>query len=267
MEQITGKILGATSKAGYFLQGLRIESWPYALVDIIIVSIIIYSIYLLIRQTRAMRMLYGLIILIILMGVGYLLDLVLLNWILKYIMTMLVVAIPIVFQPELRNALEKIGRSRLMKDFSSISGEIEYIDQIVSAVDVLSKEKIGALMIIQRKTGLREYTEKGVQIDSKVSKEVLCTIFFPKSPLHDGAVIISEGRVEAAAVMLPVTENEFSTSYGSRHRAAIGITENSDALAIVVSEETGTVSLAESGKIDRRLSLERLKNKLELKLK
>lgn len=262
MESVSGKILGATYKAGYFLDGLKIDSWPYAVLDILIVATLLYAGYLLIRETRAMRMMYGLVILVVLMGAGYLLNLVLLNWILKYAMTMLVVAIPIVFQPELRNALEKIGRSGIIKELSNNTADDTDIDHIINAVKYLSKERIGALVVLQRKTGLREYTEKGVAINGDLTADLLCTIFYPKSPLHDGAVIIADGRIEAAAVMLPATENEFNTEFGSRHRAAVGIAENSDAVAIVVSEETGGVSLAVGGKIERRLSLERVRSKL-----
>lgn len=201
------------------------------------------------------------------MGIGYLLNLVLLNWILKYIMTMLMVAIPIVFQPELRNALEKIGRSGIIKELSSNTSDETYIDEIVSAVAFLSKERIGALIVAQRQTGLREYYEKGVLVDGKVTKDLLCTIFYPKSPLHDGAVIIIDDRVYAAAVMLPATENDFNTNFGARHRAAIGVTENSDAVAVVVSEETGFVSIAVGGKIEKRINMDKVKIKLNKLLK
>ncbi len=262
MESVSGKILGATYKAGYFLDGLKIDSWPYAILDVVIVAFLLYSGYLLIRGTRAMRMLYGLIILLIMMGAGYLLNLVLLNWILKYVMTMLMVAIPIVFQPELRNALEKIGRSGIIKDLSSGSSNTSYLEELISALIFLSKVKTGALIVIQRQTGLRDHCEKGVIIDGEVSKDLLCTIFYPKSPLHDGAVIIVDGKIDAAAVMLPVTENEYNTNYGARHRAAIGITENSDAVAIVVSEETGGISLAVAGKIEKRIPIDKVKMKL-----
>lgn len=261
MDGVTGKILGATNKAGYFLDGLKFSSWPFSALDIIIVSFLLYSAYLLIRETRAIRILYGLFFLIALMGLGYLLNLVLLNWILKYVMAMLVVAIPIVFQPELRNALEKIGRSGLIKDFSHRGGS-NYIEQLVLALEYFSDKKIGVLIVIQRQTGLRDYVEKGIIIDSEITKELLSTIFYPKTPLHDGAVIIANERIEAAAVMLPTTEADLSTQLGSRHRAAIGIAENSDAVAIVVSEETGIISMAVSGKMERRLSSEKLKLKL-----
>ncbi len=263
MESVSGKILGATYKAGYFLDGLKVDSWPYAILDVLIVAILLYMAYILIKGTRAMRMLYGLIVLLILMGIAYLLNLVLLNWILKYVMTMLMVAIPIVFQPELRNALEKIGRSNIIKDLSTSSSHITYLDEIISSVTFLSKEKIGALIVIQRQTGLRDYYEKGVIIDGEVTKDLLCTIFYPKSPLHDGAVIIIDNRIYAAAVMLPATENDFNTHYGARHRAAIGVTENSDAIALVVSEETGFISIAVGGKIERRINIEKIKIKLD----
>ena len=259
---MSGKILGATYKAGYFVDGLKFDNWPYALLDVAIVSAILYAGYLLIRETRAMRMLYGLVILVVLLGAGYLLNLTLLNWILKYAMTVLVVAIPVAFQPELRNALEKIGRSGIIKEISNGPADISDIDKIINAIKYLSSEKIGALIAIQRKTGLRDYTERGVMINGNLTSDLLCTIFYPKSPLHDGAVIIVDGKVEAAAVMLPVTENVYNTEFGSRHRAAIGITENSDAVALVVSEETGTISLVVSGKIERRISLDRMKVKL-----
>lgn len=263
MESVSGKILGATSKAGYFLGGLKIDSWPYVVLDILIVAFLLYSAYLLIRGTRALRILYGLVLLVALMGLGYLLNLVLLNWILKYVMAMLVVAIPIVFQPELRSALEKLGRSGIIKDFGSGYKSSDFINQLVTTAEQLSGDRTGALIVLQRQTGLRDYIEKGVLIDANISRELLMSIFYPKSPLHDGAVIIADGKVEAAGVLLPVTDGEFSSQLGSRHRAAIGITENSDALSIVVSEETGSISLAQSGKIERRISLERLKNKLE----
>lgn len=263
MESVSGKILGASYKAGYFLDGLKASSWPFAILDIIIVAFLLYSAYLLIRETRAIRILYGLVLLLVLMGVGYLLNLVLLNWILKYVMTMLVVAIPIVFQPELRSALEKLGRNSLIKEFGVSIGGGNYLEELIRALSYFSKERIGALIIIQRQTGLREYVEKGVAINGDITSELLTTIFYPKSPLHDGAVIIAEGQIEAAAVMLPVAEGEFSTQLGSRHRAAIGITEYSDAVAIVVSEETGAISISVGGKLERRMSIEKVKSKLE----
>ena len=262
METISGSVLGATEKASYFLDGLNVTYWPYVVLDILIVTAILYWSYLLIRETRAIRILYGLLILLLLMGLGRFLNLSLLNWILGYIMTMLVVAIPIVFQPELRNALERLGRARILTDFSSKGIRKNYIDEIVEAAEILSKQKNGALIIIQRKTGLREYTERATEIYASVSSELLLSIFYPKSPLHDGAIIIVGDKIVAASVSLPVSESDSASNLGMRHRAGLGITENSDAVAVIVSEETGSISIAQSGHIEKRVSSERLKNKL-----
>jgi len=261
MENVSGKILGVAEKATYFFDSLKVTSWPLILVDILIVSVLFYWAYLFVRETRAIRILYGLAIILLLMGVARLFDLVLLNWILGYVMTMLVVAIPIVFQPELRNALEKLGRSRFLTEFAK-NKTSSLLDEILAAVDLLSKQKIGALIVIQRKTGLREFIERGIEIDAVVSAELLLSIFFPKSPLHDGAVILVGDKIVAASVSLPVSEMETTIKIGMRHRAGIGVTESSDAVAIIVSEETGFVSLAVSAEIERRIGDERLKNRL-----
>jgi len=255
-------VLAISDKAGSFFGSLGIKPWPYILLDIVVVAVLIYWGYLLLRQTRAMRIVYGLVFLVIIMLLARLLDLVLLNWILKYLTTMLVVAIPVVFQPELRNALEKLGRSGFITDLNRSDSQADTLDQITAAVRQMSSQKIGALIILQRKTGLRDYFERGIQLSAKVSNELLCSIFFPKSPLHDGATVIIGNKIIAASVMLPATERELSSKLGSRHRAGVGITENSDAVAIMVSEETGAVSLAVGGEIERRISEDRLKNRL-----
>jgi diadenylate cyclase len=195
------------------------------------------------------------------MLIGRLMNLVLLNWILQYIMAMLVVAIPIVFQPELRNALERLGRTRFIKDFGR-GTQLNVVNEVLAAVDILSKQKIGALIVFQRKTGLREYIERGAELDAVVSAELLLSIFFPRSPLHDGAVIISGSKIVAASVTLPVSDFEASSKMGTRHRAGLGITENSDAVSVIVSEETGNVSLAADGAIERRIGSDRLENRL-----
>jgi len=256
------QIVDLSSKTGVFFAALAFKSWPLIVLDVIIVATLIYWGYLFLRQTRAIRILYGLLILIILMLLAKLLDLVLLNWILQYMMAMLIVAIPIVFQPELRNALETLGRSSLIGDFSKHPADNDIFDRILSAVKTLSSLKTGALIVLQRKTGLREYIERGVKINADISAELIISIFLSKSPLHDGAVIIVGSRLVSASAMLPVTDMELSAKFGSRHRAAIGITENSDAISVVVSEETGAVSLAVAGEIERRISEERLKNRL-----
>lgn len=251
-----------SDEANSFFGSLGVRPWPYILLDIAIVSVFIYWVYLLLRQTRAIRIIYGLIFLIAVMLLAKLLDLVLLDWILKYLMTMLVVAIPVVFQPELRNALEKLGRPNFIRELGKSGSETSTIDQIIAAVKQMSSQKVGALIVLQRKTGLREYIEKSTILNAKVSTDLICSIFFPKSPLHDGAIVIIRDKIIAASVILPVAERELSGKIGSRHRAGVGITENSDALAIMVSEETGTVSLAVGGEIERRIAEDRLKNRL-----
>lgn len=262
MTGFDGYVLGISDTANGFFSSLGIRPWPYILLDIAVVSVLIYWGYLLLRQTRAMRIVYGLVILVVIMLLAKLLDLVLLNWLLKYFMTMLVVAIPVVFQPELRNALEKLGRTGFISELGRSESQTDNLDQIIAAVKQMSGQKIGALIVLQRKTGLRDYIERGTQLNAKISTDLLCSIFFPKSPLHDGAAVIIGNKIIAASVMLPATERELSSRLGSRHRAAVGITENSDAVAIVVSEETGAISLCVAGEIERRISEDRLKNRL-----
>lgn len=263
-ETITGKVLGATERSSYLFTNIKNFSDPLLFLDILIVAILFYWIYIFLRETRAMRILYGFSLILILMTVGKLFNLVLLNWILKYFMTMLVVAIPVVFQPELRAALEKLGRSKFIGElaFTRTKNISKTIEEILLAVDALSKDKIGALIVLQRQTGLREFIESGKEINASVTADILKSIFFPKSPLHDGAVIISGDKIVSAKSTLPPSEGSQYSYIGMRHRAGIGITENSDAVSVIVSEETGAVSLAVSGKIERRISQERLKNRL-----
>lgn len=261
MDSMSGQVLSVTSKASYFFENLHATSWPLIILDVFIVTVLFYWAYIFLRETRAMRILYGLFFLLALMLIGRLMNLVLLNWILQYIMAMLVVAIPIVFQPELRNALERLGRTRFIKDFGR-GTQLNVVNEVLAAVDILSKQKIGALIVFQRKTGLREYIERGAELDAVVSAELLLSIFFPRSPLHDGAVIISGSKIVAASVTLPVSDFEASSKMGTRHRAGLGITENSDAVSVIVSEETGNVSLAADGAIERRIGSDRLENRL-----
>lgn len=255
--------MGVSEKAYYFFDSLKNVQGPMLILDILIVAVFFYWIYLFLRETRAMRILYGLFVLLILVAIGHLFDLILLNWILKYFMTMLVVAIPVVFQPELRTALEKLGRARFLSDLSfSKERSLKVIDAIVQTATVLSKNKIGGLIVVQRQTGLREYIENGTEIDAAVSQDLLLSIFFPKSPLHDGAVIVVGDKIVSARSILPVSATLIGSNIGTRHRAGVGITENSDALSVVVSEETGTISLAVGGRLERKIAEDRLRNRL-----
>ncbi len=263
-----GKILGVSDKATYFFSNLQmILNWTLIL-DVLIVSVLFYWAYLFLHETKAMRILYGLFILVALTAIGYLFNLLLLNWILRYLMAMLVVAIPIVFQPELRAALEKLGRTKFLSDLTfSKESNSRIIDEIANAVTDLAKQKIGCLIVLQRQTGLREYIETGIKLEAQVSGALLSSIFFPRSPLHDGAVILSGDKIVSAKSILPVSGASINPGLGTRHRAGLGVTEGSDAVSIIVSEETGSLSIAVGGKLERRISEERLRSRLSYLLR
>lgn len=230
--------------------------------DILIVAAAFYKLFMLIRETRAEQLTKGIFVLFALTKLSEWLQFYTLNWILDTTMTVGVIAILIVFQPELRRALEYIGRSRFFtKSFVEIRGESlkEIFSEIVDAVASLSRQKIGALIVIERETGLSEVAETGTKIEGKVSSDLLINIFIPNTPLHDGAVIIKDDTIKAAGCFLPLTDNtSLSKDLGTRHRAALGISERSDCLAIVVSEETGSISIAENGSLARYLDTKTL---------
>lgn len=232
------------------------------IIDMIIVAFVFYKLYMLIRQTRAEQLIKGILVLLIATQVSGWQQLHVTNWILKNTMTVGVIALLIVFQPELRRALEYIGRTGfLTKSIKDIEEEEikSTVGELVEAVDFLSKHKIGALIIIERETGLSEVVETGTQINGNISGELLINTFIPNTPLHDGAVVIRKGQILAAGCLLPLSDNpNISRALGTRHRAGIGITEKSDSMAIIVSEETGDISVAEDGKIKRFLSTENL---------
>ena len=264
MNTVSSKVLGALDRADYLFSGLRLNFSYSVFFDILIVVILFYWVYLFLRQTRAIRILYGFIILIAAMFIARIFNLILLNFILKYLTTAMVVAIPIVFQPELRGALEKLGRPRFWSDITISRDELtDMVEEIHDACKNFATQRIGALIVIQRTGGLKEYIENGIYIEAKVSAVILNSIFFPKSPLHDGAVIIVGNQIVCASSILPVAEVEASRNLGTRHRAAIGITQESDAVAIVVSEESGSISIASGGALERRVTGERLKSKLQ----
>ena len=232
-------------------------------IDILIVAAVFYKLFKLIRETRAEQLTKGILALFVFAKISGWLELYTINWILEKTMTVGVIAILIVFQPELRRGLEYIGRSRFFtKTFLEIKGEslTKVVDEIVEAVASLSRQKIGALIVIERQTGLNEVVETGTKIDGRVSSDLLINIFIPNTPLHDGAVIIKEDIIKAAACFLPLTDNMgISKELGTRHRAALGISERSDSLSIIVSEETGAISIAENGSIARYIDAKTLK--------
>jgi diadenylate cyclase len=241
---------------------------PENLLDIVLVALLFWWLLGVIQGTRAVQLLRGITILLILaFSVEALLPLQTLGWLLvNVIRPALFVAIPVLFQPELRRALERLGRTDVFtrRPFSTGSNDLATtVNVVVRAAAQLAKQKTGALIVIERAIGLQEYADRGVVLDARLSVPLLHNIFFTNSPLHDLAVIVRENRVLAANVVLPLSENIFGTpSYGSRHRAALGISEVSDAIAIVVSEETGTIAVAVNGRMVRRLSEERLRKLL-----
>lgn len=237
-----------------------------SIVDILIVAYVFYKCITMIQGTRAVQLLKGLLFLVLATVVSKWVGLIMVNWILEKLMTVGLIAIPVVFQPELRRGLEHIGRGKLFAQPSFFMEEQEskrLIDELITAILTFSRSKIGALIIIERETGLHEVIATGIDIGASVSSELLVNIFIPNTPLHDGAVIIQGNRITAANCILPLTDNEWvSRELGTRHRSALGITEVSDALALIVSEETGVISLASGGKISRYLDEKILREKL-----
>jgi len=261
---LSGKVAGLTDTVTHFLSNINISNNPYILLDILIVALLFYWAYLFLKETRAMRIIYGIVILAVIFMLGRALQLSTLNFILKYIITVIVVAIPVVFQPELRSALERLGRADIVGGFGGLkrSKMISIVKEIVQSTELLSKNKIGALIVLTRQTGLRDYIETGVRLNAEVTTEVLMTIFTPKTPLHDGAVIIDGDKIIAAGCTLPLAEIQYDYNLGTRHRAAIGLSMQTDALVIVVSEERGMVSLGSNGILSRDLSSEKLEELL-----
>lgn len=225
-------------------------------IDIGIVAFVFYKLLNLIKETRAEQLIKGLIILLVMLKLSEWAKLYVVHYILMNTMTLGVVALLIVFQPELRRALEYIGRSKFLSKSMEASDDSfnSMVSNLVNAVASLSREKIGALIVIEKETGLNEIVQTGVKVDGVVSSGLLINIFIPNTPLHDGAVIIRRDRILAAGCFLPLSETQsISKELGTRHRAALGIAEQSDAIVIIVSEETGTISVASGGKLTRHL--------------
>lgn len=235
------------------------------IVDILVVAFFFYRIYALIKNTRATALLKGLLFLGFFSLLSGSLQLHVVNWILEKLMTVLIVALPVVFQPELRRALEQIGRGKLYIS-SQVMNETDWaavIDDVVEATEIMSEKRIGSLIVFECSVGLDDYIDSGIRVDGLVSKELLGNIFIVNTPLHDGAVIIREGRVMAAGCLLPLTrDRSLSSEMGTRHRAAIGLSEQADCVVVVVSEETGIISYAYGGHIYRHMDSESLRNRL-----
>ncbi len=235
------------------------------ILDILLVAIILYKMYEMLEDTRAITLVRGLIFLLALTILANWLNLHVIYWLLSKAVTLLFVALPIVFQPELRRTLEHLGEGRFLAHSSFLNDEDaeNVIQELDSALRELSAVKTGALIVVERNMGLNDICRTGVQIDGLVSKEFLRNIFFVNTPLHDGAAVIRGKRVIAAGCLLPLTDNRtLSTELGTRHRAAIGLSEQCDALVLIVSEETGIISVAENGHIHRKVDSIQLKEYL-----
>jgi diadenylate cyclase len=236
-------------------------TWIAAL-DVLIVAFIIYQMMNLIRGTRAVQMALGLTLLVAFFYFSRWSHLETVSWLLTNILPYFVFAIIVIFQAEIRRALAHFGRTTFFSGFGSIN-RTEFYDEVVLAATTLSSKQTGALIVIQRDIGLKSYIESGIAMDAVLSYDLLVTIFNPAVPLHDGAAIIQNGRIAAAACFLPLTvKPRLSKELGTRHRAAIGVTEETDAVAIIVSEETGAISFAHAGEIERFLDADSLKQRL-----
>lgn len=256
----------------HFIDMLDVSSPARVLIliaDITIVTFLIIYIYRLIKKTRASHIFKGIFFLLILFVVAKAFNMVILNFILTNFMTYGILLLIVVFQPELRNMFERLGRQKIVDVFDLDENILvkHSISEIVKAVEIMSLKQIGALIVMERHTKIADVLKEGVSMDARISSELLQNIFMPRTPLHDGAVVISKNKIVAAKCILPLaSEVSVPKNLGTRHRAAAGITEISDALVIVVSEETGTISLVESGKFIRNLSGDELKELLLRKL-
>ncbi|WP_337104185.1 diadenylate cyclase CdaA [Paenibacillus sp. YIM B09110] len=248
-----------------YFSDLTWHDWLKDIIDVGIVSYIIYKMILLVRGTRAVQLLKGIFVLVGTWAISTWFNLYTLKWLMNQMFTFGVVSVLIIFQPELRRVLEQLGRGKLFSRTYSLERDAvsEQVDGVIKAVQHMASRKIGALIVFERSTGVSELIESGVQMESRITSELLINIFTPNAPLHDGAVIIRGNQIMAAGCYLPLSENPFiSKELGTRHRAAIGVSEVSDAISVVVSEETGQVSLSLNGMIVRDINEESLISKL-----
>jgi diadenylate cyclase len=243
------------------LQYLR-PGWT-DLVEILIVAFLLYRVLLVIQRTRAMQITLGVVSLAFLYGLSRLLDLILIRTILETTFQYGAIAVLVVFQPELRAALARLGQSRMLRVFQRLEGS-RVAEEIVEAAERLSRARHGAIIAIEQEVGLGEYAETGSSVEARVSAEMLTTIFTPYSPLHDGAVLISGDKIRSAGAILPLTQSSVKDrSLGTRHRAALGLSEETDAIVVVVSEETAQISVAVGGRLERDVGPDRLRTILQ----
>lgn len=266
MDAILDTVYTVWNQFVYTISNLRV----FDIIDILVIAFIFYKAIQFLRETRAGQLVKGIVFLLALYAFAIVFKLAVLRWLLSAVFGSAIVAIAIIFQPELRRLLERVGQTKI-GNLQSGGDEAEAIadsvNKICKAAGQMQKTKTGALIVFERKTQLGEIINTGTVIDAEVSESLVNNIFFPKSPLHDGAAIVRDGRIYAASCILPLTQSTaFSSQLGTRHRAAIGMTENSDAIVLIVSEETGTISVAFNGQITRnhtvQSAFEEIKDKL-----
>ena len=236
--------------------------WFLDVLDILLVTIVFYRLLILVKGTRAAQMYVGLLVVVLVGIVARELDLIAVSWIAESLKTVWIIAFVILFQPELRHALAMFGRTRYFRSFLR-ADSFGALGEVVRGVETLSERRHGALVVLERNTGLRNFVETGTRLDAKLTAELLVTLFSPGSPLHDGAVIVREESIIAASCILPLTANpRLSASLGTRHRAALGITEETDAVVVVVSEQSGAISVAFRGRMMQKLNEGELRSEL-----
>ncbi|RJQ19994.1 MAG: TIGR00159 family protein [Nitrospiraceae bacterium] len=238
---------------------LSLVRWQDIL-DVLLVTVILYRVLLIIKGTKAAQMLIGVGVLFLAFVLSKYLGLYTIDWIVQSLWAQIVLAIIILFQPEIRRTLAQMGEARFLPSFTTAE-ELRSLEEIVKASVALANRKIGALIVIEKETNLKDFIEMGTQLDAKVSRELLLSIFHPSSPIHDGAVIIRGNRIIAAGCFLPLALSaDISRAFGTRHRAGIGLTEETDAVVIIVSEETGGITTAVSGNLQKNVDIAALRN-------
>ena len=251
MNSVLNAIMATWNQIIYALSNIRV----FDVIDILVMAFIIYKAIDFLRQSRAGQLVKGIIILLVVYAAAKLMKLAVLDWTLSNIVNSLIIAVAVIFQPELRRILEQVGRTKISHGQffdNGVDSVSDCIDRVCKAAGFMQEKKIGALIVFERTTQLGEIINTGTVLDASPSVSVVNNIFFPKSPLHDGAMIVRDGRIYAAGCILPLTNNtDINSQLGTRHRAAIGMSENSDAVVLVVSEETGIMSIVEGGKITR----------------
>ena len=252
MDSLWHAVYTVWNHIAYAVSNIR---FPQDIIDILVIAFVIYKAIEFLRETRAGQLVKGIIMLLVIYAIADWLDLAILEWTLSKVVDSAIIAAAVIFQPELRRILERVGRTNFKKGqlLGDEQDEIsKSIDCITKAAGMMQDQKLGALIVFERKTQLGEIINTGTVVDAAPSVSVVNNLFFPKSPLHDGAVIVRDGRIYAAGCILPLTQRtDISASLGTRHRAAIGMTENSDAVVLVVSEETGIISIVSNGHISR----------------